>query len=79
MFVFTNYTFAGVALLADDVAENAALFFVVIVPAVVDLFSYASRDDGQRDQLRVRVVDGRPGGFSVILENEDVAEPLVIF
>jgi len=29
MLVLANHALAGVALLADDVAENAALFFVV--------------------------------------------------
>src|SRR6266446_4671746 len=79
MLVFADDAFAGVAFLADDVAENAALFFVVVVPAVVDLFANAARDNRKRDQLRMRMFEGSAGGFSMILEDEDVAEALVVF
>src|SRR6266478_2306661 len=78
MFVLTDDAFAGVALLADNVTENAAFFLVVIVPAVVDFFAHAARDDRQGNQLRVGMIDGRPGSFSVILENENVAKALIV-
>jgi len=47
MLVLADDALAGVAFLADDVAENAALFLVVIVPAVVDLFTDASGTIGR--------------------------------
>src|SRR5258708_536353 len=77
--VFADDALAGIALLADDVAENATLFLVVIMPAVVDLFANAARDDGQSDELRVRMFEGSAGGFSVIFEDKDVTEAFVVF
>src|SRR5450755_220307 len=79
MFVFADDALAGVALLADDVAKNAAFLFVVIMPTVVDLFAHAARDDGQGDELGVGMLEGSAGGFAMIFENEDVAEALVVF
>src|SRR5579859_8045771 len=78
MFVLADDALAGIALLADDVAEDAALLFVVIVPAVVDFFADAAGNNGKRDELRMRVLDGSAGGFAVILEDEDIAETLVV-
>jgi len=49
MLVFADDALAGVALLANDVAEDAALFFVVVVPAIVDFFADAARADGKSD------------------------------
>ncbi len=51
MLVFADDALAGIALLANDVAEDAALFFVVVVPAVVDLFADAAGNDGEGDEL----------------------------
>jgi len=78
MLVLADDALAGVAFLADDVAENAALFLVVIVPAVVA----SSRT--RRGTIAGRLTgseDGRcrAGGFPVILENENVSEALSFF
>src|SRR5215813_1566559 len=78
MFVLADHALAGVALLPNDVAENAALFFVVVVPAVVDFFAHAPRNNRKRYQLRVRVLDGGASCFAVILENKDITEALVV-
>ena len=77
--VFADHPFAGVALLANHVAENAALFFVVVVPATVHFFAHAARNDRQRDQLRMGMLQRSAGGLAVIFENQDVAEALVVF
>src|SRR5260370_1363222 len=79
MLVLADNPLASIALLPDDVAENTALFLVVVVPAVVDFFPDAPRHDRQGHQLRVGVIDGRPGSFSMVFENEDVAKALIIF
>src|ERR1700719_4915223 len=78
MLVFADDAFASIAFLTDDVAENAALFFVVIMPTVVDFFADAARHDGQSNELRVRVLDGSARSFAVILEDEDVTEALIV-
>ena len=49
MLILADDAFSRVALLADDVAENASFFLVVIVPAIVDFFAHAPRDNWQRD------------------------------
>ena len=36
------------------------------------------RNDGQRNQLSMRVFQGRPGRRAVVLEQHDVLEPLVL-
>src|SRR5271165_6234225 len=78
MVVFPDDAFAGVALLADDVAKDAALFFVVVVPTAVHFLAYAAGDDGQGDELGMRMFDRGASGFAVILENQDVAEALIV-
>src|SRR6266849_2515049 len=66
-------------LLADDVAEDAALFLLVIVLAAVHFLAHALGHDWQRNQLRMGVLERRPGSLAVVLENQDVTEALVIF
>src|SRR5713101_7633892 len=65
-------------LLADDVAEDAALFLLVIVLAAVHFLAHALGDNRQRNQLRMGVLERRPGSLAVVLENQDVTEALVI-
>src|SRR5712672_2716883 len=79
MLVFADDAFAGVALLANNVAENAALFFVVVVPAVIDFFAHAPRNNRKRNQLRMRMLEGSAGSFAMIFENENVTKALVVF
>src|SRR6266571_2726797 len=62
-------------LLMDDVAVNAAFLILIVFTAAGDLVHHGGRDDGQRDQLRVRVLQRGPGGRAVVLEDQDVAEP----
>ena len=47
-------------LLANHVAEDAALLFVVVVFGAVDFLAHAARHDGQGDQLGVRVLERAP-------------------
>src|ERR1700730_10551687 len=79
MLIFSDDPLPGIALLPDNVAKNAALFLVVIVPAIVDLFAHATRNDRQGDQLRVRMFQRSARCFAVIFENEDIAKALVVF
>jgi len=79
MLILADYAFTGVALLANDVAENAAFFFVVVVPAIIDFFAHAPRNNGKRNQLRMRMLQGSAGSFAMIFENENVANRLSFF
>ena len=46
-------------LLAEDVAEEAALAVVVVGARLVDLVGHDERDDRRGDELRVRVLEAR--------------------
>src|SRR5208283_199906 len=78
MIVLANHSLAGVALLANDVAEDATFFFIVVVPAIVDFLADAARHDGQGNKLGMGMFDGSASGLAMILENKNVAEALVI-
>src|SRR5713101_4034880 len=78
MLVVADYPYAGVLLLADDVAEDAAFFLVVVVPAAFHLLVDQLRHDGQGNELRVRMLQRGASRFAVILEDQDVAEALVV-
>src|SRR6266850_1171933 len=47
--VFPYHSFARVHFLPDDVAENAALFFIIIVPGAVHFLPHAPRNDRRRN------------------------------
>src|SRR5271165_2530566 len=79
MVIFTDHSFASVALLPDNVAKDAPFFFVVVVPAVIHLLTHASWHDGQGDQLRMWMLDGSSRGLAMVLENQYVTKPLVVF
>src|SRR2546422_835295 len=64
-------------LLMDDVAVDTAFLILIVFTAAGDLVHHVGRDDGQRDQLRVRVLQRGPGGLAVVLEDQDVAQPAV--
>jgi hypothetical protein len=67
-----------VQLLPDDVAEDTALLQVKVAPAPVDLLLHLDRHDGQRDELRMGMLEGRSGGQSLVLEDQRVLESAVL-
>src|ERR1700757_879352 len=78
MIVLPDDTLAGVALLPDNIAEDASFLFVVVVPAVVHFFAHTPRHDWQGDQLRMWMLYRGSRSFTVVLENQHIAETLVI-
>ena len=77
--VVQDHARLGFNFLADHVAENAALFFVVVVLRAVHFLAHALGHDRQRDQLRMRMLERCAGGLPVILEKQNVAEAAVVF
>ena len=77
--VLGHETPAILRFLADDVAEHAAFLGGKVRARAVDLVPHLARHHRQRDQLRMRVVERRPGRGAVILENDDVAEAAILF
>src|SRR5262245_10564539 len=72
--VLVNDAPAGGHLLANDVAEHAPLFRREMPPRAFDFLADVDRDDWQRDELRMRVLEGRAGPCAMVLEHENVAE-----
>ena len=78
MIVLADYALACFPLLPDNVAKNAALFLVVVMPAVIHLFAHSARNDGKSDQLRMRMLHRRARRFSMILEDQYIPKALVV-
>src|SRR5579884_2149275 len=77
--VLSDYARTALGFLADDVAEDAALLVKEVLLGALELLNDLSRQNRQRDQLRVSVLQGSARGLSVILENQDVLEAAVFF
>src|SRR5215469_4211395 len=75
--VLENHAASILALLFDDVAEDASLLERIVVAGAAQLLLYAERKNGQRDQLRVRMLEARTGLGAVILEHQHVAKAFV--
>ena len=75
--VFRDHARAGFGFLPDDVAEYAALLVDVVLLGAFDLFGDVNGKNGQRDELRVRVLERGAGSLAVILEDEDVLEATI--
>ena len=76
---FRDYPRPLAHFLPDDIAEDAAFALLKMPLRAVQLFLHLARQDWQRDQLRVRVLERRARGRTVILENHDVPQPDVPF
>src|SRR5450759_4651654 len=74
---FADQSHAGGGLVADDVAVDAALLEIVKDLGGVHLFLDALGDDGERDQLGVRMLQRGARGVAMVLEEEDVTEAAV--
>jgi len=64
-------------LVVEDVAEQAALLELVVGPRRIQLQRDGARRDRRGDELGMRVPQRGARGAAVVLENEDVFEPLV--
>ena len=64
--------------LTDDVAEDTSLFVDVVLFGAFQLLDNVLGKNGQRNQLRVRVLQRSTGGLPVILKDKDVFETLVL-
>src|SRR5208337_5371995 len=76
--ILANDAHAGLRLLMNDVAENAALFVDVILFRTLQFLDHVFGHDGQRDELSVPVFQRRAGQGSVVLEDENVLEAAVL-
>ena len=63
--------------LFQDVLEDAAVLVRVILHRPHEFFLQPLRRDRRRDQLRMRMADGRARLFAKILEDQNVPEPRV--
>ena len=69
---------ATAPLLAHDVTPHAALLDVPELGGAGQLLGDHDRDDGERDELRVRMLQRGAGGLAVILEDEDGLEAAIL-
>src|ERR1035437_2845559 len=74
----TDQADAGCRLVADDVAEDAALLEIEKKFGGVHFFLDALGDDGKRDQLGMGMLERRARGVAIVLEEDDVAEATVL-
>src|SRR3989442_11666014 len=69
---------ATAPLLAHDVTPHAALLDVPELGGAGQLLGDHDRDDGERDELRMRMLQRGAGGLAVILEDEDGLEAAIL-
>ena len=68
----------GGELLVHDVAEDATFLVGEVMPRPFDFLADEIRHDRQGDELRMRMLERRARGPSVILEQQDVPEAKVL-
>src|ERR1019366_7690433 len=78
IFVLGHDSGAVVDFLPDAVTKDAALFVNVILLGSLQFLHHVNGQNGQRDKLRVRVLERGAGGFSVVLEKQNVFEAAVL-
>jgi hypothetical protein len=64
--------------LSDDITEDAPVLIIEILFGPIDFFSHSPRDNRKSDELRVGMLQRSPGCDTVIFEDEDISESLVI-
>src|ERR1700704_129607 len=69
---------AAAQLLADDVAKDAALFEIEVGSGSLDLLANALGNHRERDQLRMAVLQGGASRLAMVLEQDGVAQALVL-
>src|SRR5712671_5904510 len=74
VFVFSHDANTVLGFLPNDVAEHATLFVNVVLLRSLNFFDHINRQNWQRDQLRVGMLERCSSRFSMILENQDVLE-----
>ena len=65
---------ARVALLRQNVAVDATFLVFEMLPCAIEFFLDALGNDRQSDQLRMRVLQNRAGGFAVVLAQEQIPQ-----
>src|ERR1700730_6371009 len=76
--IFSDHARAALSFLADNIAEDAALFVYIVLLRAFDLFGHINGKNGKRNELRMSVLERGAGGFSVIFENQDVFETTIL-
>src|SRR5580700_1850948 len=72
--VLSDHSSTAIHLLPDDVAEHATFLVEEILLRTFQFLRNVDRQDRQRDQLRVRMLQRGSGCLAMILENQDVLE-----
>jgi hypothetical protein len=76
--IFKNKAFFLLNLLADDITKDTPVLIIEIIFCPLDLFCHPPGDDGESDELRVRMLQRSPCCHTVVLEYENISEPLII-
>src|SRR5258706_7694585 len=76
--VLHHESFSFPKLLLDHVAGDAAFLEPVMLERPVQLLGHSLRDDGRGHELGVAVLQGGAGVLAVVLEDQDVAEAVVV-
>jgi len=73
--VLADDAFSLVQLLSDDVTEDTPVFVLEEVLGTLDFLGQSSWNNGEGDDLRVRMFQRGPGRHAVVLEHEHMAKP----
>ena len=76
-FIFSDNPVFLLKLLPNDVAKDAPILIVEICLGPFNLFAQPPRDDGEGDDLRMRMFQRRPCGHAVVFKYKDVPKTLV--
>src|SRR5450755_1725249 len=75
--ILGHYANPAIQFLPDRVTKDAALFIDVILLRSIQFFNHVNRQNRQRDQLRVRMLERSARRFSMILKKQNVLKPPV--
>ena len=76
--VFRGNSHPRLCFLPDNVTENTAFFVGKIPLCAFQLFHHLLGQNWKRDDLRMRMLQGRARGFAMVLKNQNVLEPAVL-
>jgi hypothetical protein len=77
--ILGNNASAAFNFLPDDVAKNATFFINKVLLCAFNFFRHIDGNNGQRNQLAVRVFERSSRGFAMVLKNENVFEAAIFF
>jgi hypothetical protein len=75
--VFKNDTASLLEFLPDDITEDTSVLITKIDFGSFDLFGHPLWNDGEGDDLRMRMLERSPCRNSVVFEDEDISKTLI--